>query len=279
MYHKHAEVIKNITSAANSNDIVIAVGDFNMPSVSWNFSSDDGFFIPSMLTISSCYMDFIHSLLDLNLYQLNGILNVNSKLLDLIFINGCSDVTIHRCDAVSLPEDGHHPTIEINISNIKSTIANTMAKTKSFYFNKTNYNLLSELLINTNWDNIFMSHNMIKGPEEIDMLLDIFYKTIYVYMEHCIPKIAKSNHTGPPWGSKHLTSLKNRKNKLHKIYKKSGSSIDFARYSSARAQYNLINQSCYNNYLHKIRSNLRSDPKSFYNFVNSKRRSLSFPPL
>lgn len=279
VYRQHAEAIKFVINNSNLNDTVISVGDFNMPSISWNFSSDDGFFIPSMLSMTLHHMEFIHSLLDLNLYQVNGIINNNLKLLDLVFVNDCSDITVHRRDAMSLPEDSHHPTLEINISNLKSTVANTKSKTKTFRFNKTNYNFLNELLSNTNWTNILLPYTKISCAKDIDNLIDIFYKKIYSYMEQCIPKIVESNRSGPPWGSKHLSSLKNKKNKLYKIYKKSGLHIDFAKYSSARAKYNLLNQSCYYEYLNRIRTNLSSDPKSFYKFVNSKRRSVSFPPV
>ena len=71
--------------------------------------------------------------------------------------------------------------------------------------------------------------------------------------------------------------FKNKKNKAFKKFKKSGSSIDYLRYSVCRANYNKINMLYYKNYINNIKINLNNNPKSFYKFINLKKKSTGYP--
>lgn len=53
----------------------------------------------------------------------------------------------------------------------------------------------------------------IGAPETIDKMINNFYSTIKQYMNECIPKYSLCSKSGPPWGNKQLSSLKNSKNK------------------------------------------------------------------
>ena len=46
LYIQHAEAIKTVASSAGANDLVIIMGDFNIPSACWNFES--GYYVQSM---------------------------------------------------------------------------------------------------------------------------------------------------------------------------------------------------------------------------------------
>lgn len=86
-------------------------------------------------------------------------------------------------------------------------------------------------------------------------------------------------NNGPPWGSRELSRLKNLKTKFYKKYKKSGLTVDFGRYAVARSSYNIESRRAYGVYLNRMKENFKSDPKSFYKFVNSKRNSSSYPSM
>ena len=60
-----------------------------------------------------------------------------------------------------------------------------------------------------------------------------------------------------------LSKLRNRKSRLFKKFVRSGTDIDYALYSRARADF----RRCYEEYMIRVRSNFVSDPKSFYDFV------------
>ena len=80
-----------------------------------------------------------------------------------------------------------------------------------------------------------------------------------------------------PWCCRELSRLKNCKNYLFKKYQKSGLANDYARYVAARYNYTKCNKTSYENYLNSVKKNLKADPKTFFNFVNLKRRSQTFP--
>lgn len=39
IYQKHSDAISTVVNMSHLNDIIIAVGDFNMPMISWKFST------------------------------------------------------------------------------------------------------------------------------------------------------------------------------------------------------------------------------------------------
>lgn len=280
-YEKHYEAITDTVRMAHLNDSVITIGDFNIPAISWNFSPDDGYYTPFNSGCNAKFTKFIDCLLDLNLYQINGIYNVNRKLLDLIFVNDCIDISIHRTVPITLPEDCYHPTIELTTSfshvHLPGSVRNS--KLKDFCFKKANYHKLNELLINTNWNNLLSIPISPVIPAAIEDVITKFYDRLHYIINQSVPMQTVSNPTGPPWNTPYLSNIKNKKNKYYKMYKKSGLSIHFVKYSAARADYNKINQNCYNCYIIKMRNNFKTDPRSFYNFVNVKRKSNSFPPV
>lgn len=280
-YQKHSEAITDVVRMSHHNDYVIAVGDFNMPTIFWNFSPDSGYFTPFNSGCNLKFTKFIDCLLDLNLYQKNGIYNDNRKLLDLVFINDCVDTTIHRTDPITVPEDRHHPTIEVNMSfsSIHTSVPASNSRFKDFCFKKANYDTLNILLNDTNWSSLLSTSNSFNESAAIDHVIERFYDRVYWIMNQCIPKQNVSKPTGPPWNSNRLSNIKNKKNKYYKMFKKSGLSLDYAKYSTARAEYNKVNQICYNCYLFKMKNKFKTEPKSFYNFVNLKRKSISFPPV
>lgn len=275
VYIEHANAIKYVCRNAKLNDYVISVGDFNMPSITWNYSPDDGFFTPITSTNNLICIEFLNSLMDLSLYQLNGIFNDHGKLLDLIFVNEYVDIVVKRSEPITTPEDRYHPTIEVNLPiSFSSYSQPTDLKDKVLCFKKTNYDLFKTLLDDINWDELFLPSNI-----TLDEIIKRFYTKIYSLMELCIPKKSPCKPSGPPWNTKHLSAVKNKKNKLYKNYKKTGRLIDYIKYVTCRAEYNALNKYCYTNYLRKMSIDFKNNPKSFYNFVNSKRKSTVFPTL
>ena len=137
--------------------------------------------------------------------------------------------------------------------------------------------MINRLVSSTNWKELLSNTNICSL--NIELMIETFYKNIYSIMDKCIPKYPTRNHSYPPWSSKQLSILKNKKNKLYKNYKKSNSLTDYGKYSICRAEYNILNSNLYKIYLNKMKNNFKHNPKSFYNFVNSKRRSHLFPPV
>lgn len=135
----------------------------------------------------------------------------------------------------------------------------------------TNPNMLNELLNNTNWYNIFSYYT------DVEQMTEAFYNKLNSFLDLCVPKQIYTNLSGPPWNNKQLVQVKNKKNKFYKKFKQTGSHLFYLKYSVCRAEYTLLSKSCYNNYINKVKYNFKRNPKSFFKFVNSKRKSTGFP--
>lgn len=271
VYEDHKKAIDFILLKLKPSDWIMFAGDFNMPSISWENVPDLNYLIPSRSSIAAS--EFIDGLSNNCLFQINPVTNSNGKILDLVLVNEPTEFYVTRHVPVSNPEDRHHPTIEINCDCSFLRVSKKITK-KNFCFYKTNYIHLHRLLSRINWVD-----ELSRYDDDFDSCLNTFYSLINDCFTKSVPKTMPIKSTGPPWNTRYLIRLKNKKNKMFKNYKKYGTSIAYMKYTLSRSKFNIANQCAYNNYLCKVRNNLKKDPKSFYNFVNSKRRSTDFPQI
>ncbi|XP_046806162.1 uncharacterized protein LOC124419723 [Lucilia cuprina] len=276
IYERHSTAIKLVVNLSKPDDLIIVLGDFNIPNIIWSKTPDSSFLSPSINSESS--LDFIDSIAELALFQINSIPNLYGKTLDLVFVDRPDEFKIQRIDPLSTPEDVYHPTLEIS-SNINMQITAKLVpkEEKVFDFRKADFSKLNRLLSSENWFDYDSHKNL--SPYNIDLILNNFYDVLFKCFKLSIPMRKLIIPNGPPWNTKQLTTLKNLKNKYYKKYKKSGLSTDYAKYSISRSTFNLANIQCYNNYIFKVKTNFKNNPKSFYQFVNSKRRISGYPSM
>lgn len=244
-----------------------------MPSVSWQDSSDTNYLIPSHSSDSSA--EFINGLFDNCLFQVNSIRNELGRMLDLIFVNEPADFSILHHTPISNPEDIYHPTVEITYICTNHLHKEKINKrSKMFCFNQTNYEYLQFQLSQIDW-----MYELSHCNDDLDLCLNTFYLLLNECFLLSVPKRLPPKTNGPPWNTNYLSRLKNKKNKMFKNYKKYGTSMNYTKYTVSRSEYTVANQWAYKNYLIKIKNNFKNDPKSFYKFVNSKRRATDFPSV
>ncbi|XP_075167903.1 uncharacterized protein LOC142240069 [Haematobia irritans] len=268
-YARHVSAISSAFQYLSASDTLVVLGDFNIPSASWLHSSESNSLIP-IISNNNISNNFLNSLLNLGLFQINNIFNSHGKLLDLVFVNDTSNIRLESFHALTKPEDLYHPTLIIHVAAPNSLRSRITGSKKEYCFAKTNYNMLNSLLSAIVWDDILDSGN-------ITELSNRFYSVLQDCISKSVPRFTVDNNSGPPWKTRVLMRLKNRKNKMFRKFKKSGSSLDFSNYSIARSKYNLENKLAHRNYLSRMKEQLRVDPKSFYKFVNSKRQSNTQP--
>ena len=88
------------------------------------------------------------------------------------------------------------------------------------------------------------------------MILVGFYDVLFKCFRECFPLVNnRSEHSGPSWNSAGLSKLRKRKSRLFKKFVRSGTDIDYALYSSARADYRRMNQYRYEEYMIRVKSN------------------------
>jgi len=86
-------------------------------------------------------------LLELSLQQVSSLRNSLKRQLDLVFILDPSEVTVSRIDALIVPEDRYHFTLEIKIClPCVDTISPLLFPTKSRCFGKCDCNKLNYMI-------------------------------------------------------------------------------------------------------------------------------------
>ncbi|XP_075163191.1 uncharacterized protein LOC142235818 [Haematobia irritans] len=269
IYSQHVPAISSASqSLLSSSDTLIVLGDFNLPYVSWLHTSESESLIP--VISNSISNNFLHSLLNLGLFQINDIFNSHGRLLDLVFVNRTFNISLESCHALTQPEDRYHPTIILHLAAPNLPRSRYTNSNREYCFVKTNYTILNSLLSAVNWDDILDSN-------DITELASRFYSILQDCISKSVPRIIINDNSGPPWNTRVLSKLKNQKNKMYKRFKKSGSALDFSTYSIARSKYNIANKLAHQDYLNRMKDQLKVDPKSFYKFVNSKRQSSGLP--
>ncbi|KAL9900271.1 uncharacterized protein ACN427_007570 [Glossina fuscipes fuscipes] len=267
VYKKQAALICEVAKQSKPTDIVLALGDFNLPQVNWFYSDCSGCLIPS--STSDKAVVFFNELFDNNLVQYNGTPNCNGRFLDLCFAN-FPEVCVNRCFPFSLPEDPYHPALGVSfhykyvgLLNLYN-VPNSNFSYQRYDFHKINVSILKSHL----------SHFVLDFSEgSIDSLLSSFYNVLNQAISASVPiKQPRPRSKDPPWFNKTIKYYKNRKNKLFKKFSKSGSSFDYFAYSVARHKFNSLNRQYYCRYLQFVKSSLFSNLKYFFKFVNSKRK-------
>jgi len=109
VYEQYLAAIKTVLSQLFERDLLIVLGDFNTPDISWSP------FTESLVSTPLSDHDFVDSLLKLSLQQVSFIRNSLNRQLDLVFVLALSEVTVSRIDPLVVPEARYHPTLELTI--------------------------------------------------------------------------------------------------------------------------------------------------------------------
>ena len=169
-----SETVDLITRTLPHAELFIT-GDFNLPKASWVQEDLYSVAIPRGDTyVPPQTQDCITAVSDIctfhNLYQLNGICNVNNAVLDLVLGSV-------KCNVLSCPPlvrvDAHHPPLCFNIQSSKHF--NTSRQAEEFYYDyrSADYTVINDYLGSFCWDDI------VSDLDIVDML-NKFYVTKYI---------------------------------------------------------------------------------------------------
>ena len=275
IYDSHFHAIKDVFSKLSENDHIIVFGDFNCPSVTWVPCELDP--LVQVPVAERCsVMSFFDKLASLGLIQINSILNHQSKLLDLIFVDNVSNIDISRCSPLVSPEDDYHPTIEVALEAQPVSIQPD-PENFEFCFKRTNVARLTNLLQSTDWFSIIP--DSVLDAASLDCAVERFCNLMISYFEKCTPKIKMKREQTPHWFNKYLKSLRNKKSRLYKKYRRSGCSRDRINYIRTKNFYQLECKCAYDKFIYDTTCNIRSNPNHFWSFMSLKRKSSGSPSI
>lgn len=265
VYMMHFDMIKNVCNLASPKDVILVLGDFNIPEVSWSYDSDASCFLPFSI---GRFEEFFNSIYALCLNQFNNFLNCNNRILDLVFCN-TSEFALCRVDPFVIPEDNYHPTLKISFNSVHQSIQTHDDDRYEFDFKHADTNSLCEALSAIVWPSFDVDprQSFARFYEQLHLN---FYSSVPTKRIVCIS-------LNPPWSTRELKSLKNRMNRQYRKYFTTNSHYNLVNYLVAKNKFTVKNQQCYESYLSRMRNKLNYNPRAFFSFVNSKRRSTGFP--
>lgn len=264
-----AAFFNKITSSleVNNNDMMLILGDFNLPKFTWVFNSTSNIFSQDFVN-DEIYFNFSETLSYNNLYQFNGCYNANNKILDLVLSNS-KDVQVTKCDSPFVNEDIHHHALDIYFQ-LPELIRVEKASYSSLNFFKANYNEICSKLDLIEWDLILQPNNT---EEATIKFYDILRKTI----EDHVPRINHSNNKGHNWISARTKKKLKEKHNLFRKWKKYNRLGDYDNFSVARRECKNMIKNDYKNYINHVENSIIENPKKFWAFVSNKKKSSNIP--
>ena len=276
VFQAHVDAIEFVCSLSNPTDVVLVGGDFNLQKLSWFLDEVNPILVvPNVVSsVETCLCD---GLSGLGLNQINHLRNMNGRLLDLIYCSLSSDISVVASENPLVKEDlPHHIALEVHLE-LPEECPDVVIADKAEYcydFSKANYDQLSAYINEYDFESHF------SRLQDLNDMVMYFYYVLFIGFEWFVPKKKMTSSKHPPWYNRTLIHLLNKKNKAFRRYVASSrcgrlyNSYKFFRKKFANYQHFL-----YNEYLNRIQTNLRFDPKSFYKFAKFKSKSAVIPSL
>jgi hypothetical protein len=242
------------------NSDVIFLGDFNMPDyILWSQSKSSS----SVYTHFSCFCNFF------TLNQFNNVANNMGKLLDLVLSNGSCCVT--KANDILLREDKYHPALHIEVcaefcENFPTSTCD------SYNYKKADFRGLYLALSHVDWTVL----DSIPNPDEG---VDLLYKALFSIFDEFVPKKRQSLGSYPLWFNREIIGLIKSKHKALKRYKHSRAIEDYICFKSLRSEVKTKIKAAYRNFIVNMNDKIKTNPKCFWGYLNSMRKTTSIPAI
>lgn len=238
---------------------LVIIGDFNIPT----FITNDG----------NTKTQIIKNLCDLlSLNQFNSITNTENKILDLILSNIIC--TTERDPFPLVPEDPHHPTLNIVLSlkiSKKEIFPVNIAEPR-YNFRRANFPLLYDSILHADWSDL---SNFL----DVDEMCSSFYNTLYKIFDLHVPKSVIRKRNFPVWFTSDIIKITKRKHRIFKKLKRTQSQYLRDQYNFLRSEVKRMINAAYNKYIRKVESSITNDPVTFWSYIRSKNASTSIPEI
>lgn len=298
LYEDHVRFLETLLNQTGELDMIIVYGDFNLPKLNWKIDNDENFLYASNAT-SKAEIAINEGFLENGLRQVNNFNNDNDRKLDLIFTNVWDHIEIELASPL-IKNEKHHNALTVAIINVALDDQNQKVK-KILNYKKANLQAIIDELDNIDWTLIEkMSYQEFIKEHQLDLEENLFewfedlknfsltefpvdlslwkFSSILgsSIIRHVPIASINVNSSSPLWFNKDLMKLRRRKSELHKRMK-SGCLRSKKEYEVVRRDFKALNNISYKIYVDKVESELKLEPKKFFDFVNSKKQSRKYP--
>ncbi|XP_055603912.1 uncharacterized protein LOC129752143 [Uranotaenia lowii] len=312
-YQRHVSHTANVGSLVKSispDSKVIIIGDFNLKNTTWyRDKASDLPFLPNNVRLPEESI-IIDDMAAFDLRQVCGIANHNNRFLDLIFTNDEESCQVDEILPI-IQHEVHHKAMGINVClNILQYADALSAQESKVTIDMKNFDVdaVSQALLEVEWNTVFLHNedipetassrirsmldflnslgvfdNIRENDSSIGNALDFnvlsFYTVVYgILLNHCRTIRVKSSRSKyPEWFDSDTIRLLKDKRKKHNKFRRSKSEHDKTAYRTAANLFNSLHRAQRCSYLNELQQNIQSEPKRFWKYVNSKRKSNLIP--
>lgn len=255
-YDEFATTVERYKAKFENSRFIIA-GDFNLPDIQWQF--DECVMFPLIISPKRAE-NFIESFTYMELFQRNGISNIQNRILDLIFSDYSTEFTVMGSEEILSKIDALHPPLVISFQTVLDT-EYIEDYPEVYNFSKANYNDLNHFLYSLDWSFLHTCSN-------VDDVVEQFYEKLFIAIELYVPKFAYKVDRYPQWYSEECKRILSLKRKLYRKYRRSGDPSDYAEYSRARKESKLHIDMSFAMFAAHTEHLVPSNIKSFWAYLN-----------
>ncbi|XP_059225889.1 uncharacterized protein LOC131997968 [Stomoxys calcitrans] len=267
IYSKHIDNIFAIEVSMGSKANICVMGDFNLPNICWSKFDDNHFLTPT--NVNKDYeVNCIDTLLSLNLVQINHFSNQLHRFLDLIFVPNDFKFNVYECLAPISPSNLHHMPIVVEVGYF-NFLKSSPSQNLALNYNVCDFNMLNSILGSIDWIKIF-------NDKTSSVCYDFFIEKVSDILKSNVP-FKKNKPHKLPWYTTGLKKLKNLRNKFHKRFLAHGDPEDLVQCKHYQREFNFLNKFLYKQYILDKENEIKANPKSFWSYVNSKRKTSDIP--
>lgn len=239
---------------------IIILGDLNVPELNDYYNG---------LANSNLVNSFQYFLSATDLIQYNKVANTDNRILDIIAANvQCS---VEKSEGL-VTEDIRHPALLIDIEITSPSCQRVLpSNTPSYNFRRANFDQLTTLFFAQDWSALYSINNVEDAFEK-------FRNIIYDIFDASVPKTIRKNKY-PPWFTLEIKNDIKEKEKNRKLYKKRKEQIYLENFKYLRSKIKRDINIAYGNYTRQAEGNISANPKSFWSYVNSKKKHSRLPPV
>lgn len=259
LYAAHSSAIQQIVDTMSGTDIIMSLGDYNLPNLNWQLDEDINGYVPSNAS-SEQELTLVETVFASDLQQINNIVNVDGHLLDLVFVSLSDYFELVQSPVPLMDVDSYHQPFVVLLSanNDLPAVIEDVTADASFNFQRCDFAALNASLSHARWE--------IHMDSSVDEALMTFYDKLHEILGDCVPRsrhITRSVHN-KPWWTPELRNLRNVLRKARFFSSKSTDDRSFLR--DVENRYSSLLRSSYDSYVSSIQSRVKHDPSSFWSF-------------
>ena len=210
---------------------------------------------------TSEFLDFIESN---ELRQHNVLPTCNSKPLDLVLTKDLLTSVSHTDNPVT----STHQALEVFVSLVCKESANVSMR-PTFNFKKADFSLIFRLpvLACISWSNL---DHFVTVNDALSHFYDIFFAVI----ADCVPLVKYNACKFPHWYNSELIALIKEKERARKRFTNCRRDKFFDAYKSfcvLRNEVKNLQKKCHTEYVRQVGSDIKTNPKRFWSYVNSQK--------